>query len=63
MAFIQGNYAELTNRRYGLTRQELDEFCVSSYERAGKAWQSGELAEEVVPVEIQTKKGTATVLD
>ena len=40
---------------FGISRQDQDEFAVISQERAAAAWESGRLAEEVVPIE--TGKG------
>jgi len=37
---------------YGISRQEQDEFAILSQQRAGEAWKSGKMAEEVVPIEI-----------
>jgi acetyl-CoA acetyltransferase family protein len=37
---------------YGITRQEQDEFAVLSQRRAGEAWKSCKLKDEVVPVEV-----------
>jgi len=37
---------------YQISRQEQDEFALQSQQRAVAAWDSGRLAEEVVPVEV-----------
>src|SRR6185295_16816181 len=39
-------------RDFGITREEQDEYAMRSQQRAGEAWASGKLAEEVVPVEV-----------
>jgi acetyl-CoA acetyltransferase family protein len=39
-------------RDYGISREEQDRFAVLSQRRAGEAWQSCKLSEEVVPVEV-----------
>jgi acetyl-CoA acyltransferase 2 len=44
--------------KYKIGRYEVDEFAVLSQMRAKEGWESGRLAEEVVPVKIFTKKGT-----
>jgi len=41
-------------RDYGISRQEQDELAVMSQTRAAAAWESGRLAEEVVPIEVGT---------
>lgn len=47
--------------KYGITRQEQDEYALSSQKRAAAAWASCKLSEEVVPVEITAGKKTRTV--
>jgi acetyl-CoA acetyltransferase family protein len=37
---------------YGISRLEQDEFAMRSQQLAAAAWQSGRLAEEIVPVEV-----------
>ena len=37
---------------YGISRKEQDEFAILSQQRAGEAWKSGKMADEVVPIEI-----------
>jgi acetyl-CoA acetyltransferase family protein len=48
-------------RDYGISRQEQDEFAILSQRRAGEAWTSGRLAEEVVPVTVGKGKRAKTV--
>lgn len=49
--------AENLAQKYGVTREETDEFAVRSHQRAAEAQQAGRLAEEIVAVEVPTKKG------
>lgn len=53
-----GNCVEKTNRDFGFTRQEQDEYAIRSYERAREAQSNGTLAWEIAPVEEQTRKGS-----
>jgi acetyl-CoA acyltransferase len=46
----QGVSAELIAARRGLSRERLDEFAVSSHQRAAAAWRDGRFDGEVVPV-------------
>ena len=39
--------------KYGITREEQDEYALSSQRRAAEAWAACRLSEEVVPVEVQ----------
>lgn len=57
-----GNAAELCAKECGITREEQDSFAIESYKRSQAAWESGRFAAEVVPVEIPSKKGDATVV-
>jgi acetyl-CoA acetyltransferase family protein len=56
MAMTAENLAE----QYRLTRKEVDDVALASQVRAHAGWDSGRLAEEVVPVPLKGKKG-ATV--
>ena len=47
--------------RYGISRAEQDEYALRSQKLADRAWNDGRLAEEVVPVEIKTRKGVDMV--
>lgn len=49
--------AEELADRYGVTREEADEFALRSQRLAHEAWEEGRLAAEVVPVKVQTRKG------
>jgi acetyl-CoA acetyltransferase family protein len=53
--------AENCAARYGIAREDQDCFALRSQQLAGKAWKEGRFIEEVVPVEIQTRKGVQVV--
>ncbi|KAA8923472.1 acetyl-CoA C-acetyltransferase [Thermoplasma sp.] len=46
-----GISAERTSKKFGITREMADEYSVQSYERAIRATESGEFADEIVPFE------------
>ena len=48
-------------RAFSIERQAQDEFALRSQQRTAQAIASGFLAEEIVPVEVITKKGTTLV--
>jgi acetyl-CoA acetyltransferase family protein len=50
--------AENCASKYGISRQAQDEFALRSQRLAAAAWDAGRLADEVVPVELTTRKGT-----
>ena len=47
--------------QWGLTREELDEFAVWSQNKAEKAMAEGKFKDEIVPVEVKSKKQTIVV--
>lgn len=49
--------AENCAAKYGVTREEQDRYAIRSQQLADKAWNDGRLNEEVVPVEIKSRKG------
>ena len=53
--YHMGITAENVAERWGLTREQLDEFALSSQNKAEKAIESGRFKDEIVPVEIKTK--------
>ncbi len=57
-----GVTAENLAEMYKISREEQDEYAVESHRRASKAIQEGLFKDEIVPVEIVTKKST-TVFD
>ncbi len=52
-----GITAENVAERWKLTREELDEFALSSQQKAEAAIKSGRFKDEIVPVIIKDKKG------
>ena len=54
--------AENVADQWGLTREELDEFAANSQQKCEKAIAAGAFDDEIVPVEIKTRKGV-TVFD
>lgn len=55
--FPMGNCAELCAKEYNFTREDQDAFAIESYKRSAAAWAAGKFSEEIVPVEVKTKKG------
>uniref|UniRef100_F1L0C5 acetyl-CoA C-acetyltransferase n=1 Tax=Ascaris suum TaxID=6253 RepID=F1L0C5_ASCSU len=51
-----GGCTDKIAKKYGVTREEQDEYAAQSYRRAAAAWESGVMAKEVVPVEIKEGK-------
>jgi acetyl-CoA C-acetyltransferase len=60
--YHMGVTAENVARKFDVSRQEQDEFALQSQLKAEAAMKSGKFKDEIIPVEIVTKKGT-TVFD
>ncbi|MBW3670478.1 MAG: thiolase family protein [Acidobacteria bacterium] len=56
-----GMCAESCVTKYEFSREQQDEFSKESYQRAQKASKNGKFRDEIVPVEIQGRKGTTLV--
>jgi acetyl-CoA C-acetyltransferase len=57
-----GTCAELCAKEHGITREDQDNFAITSYQRATEAWDSGKFNEEVVPVSIPQRKGEPKII-
>ncbi len=57
MNYHMGITAENVAEKWGITRQMQDEFALLSHKRAEEAERSGKFVDEIIPVEMQTKKG------
>eukprot|EP00088_Acartia_fossae_P012875 TRINITY_DN16663_c0_g1_i5.p1 TRINITY_DN16663_c0_g1~~TRINITY_DN16663_c0_g1_i5.p1 ORF type:complete len:415 (-),score=122.62 TRINITY_DN16663_c0_g1_i5:383-1627(-) len=55
--FHMGNCGENTAKKMGISREEQDGYAVSSYTRAAKAYETGAIKDELIPVEIKGKRG------
>jgi len=60
--FHMGNAGELCARECQIPRERQDEYAAASYRRALEAVQSGKFRDEIVPVEVPSRKGPATVV-
>jgi acetyl-CoA C-acetyltransferase len=58
-----GDAAEFIAKEYNVTREAMDEFALGSHQKAIAASDAGKFKAEIVPVEIPTKKGEATIFD
>jgi acetyl-CoA C-acetyltransferase len=60
--YHMGVTAENVAKKYGISRQEQDEFACASQNKAEAAQKAGKFADEIVPYTIKSKKGD-TVID
>lgn len=61
--YHMGMTAENIAERWGLTREQLDQFAACSQQKCEKARAAGRFKDEIVPVEVRTKKGTIFVTE
>src|SRR5688572_12701107 len=60
--FAMGCAADIIAAEDKVSREEQDEFATQSYKRSQGAWEAGKFKDEVVPVEIPSKKGDVVVV-
>ena len=58
-----GAAAEFTAQEYGITRQAMDEYALSSHQKAIAAIDQGKFKSEIVPLEIPGPKGEKFIFD
>ena len=58
----QGNSAEMIAKKWGFSRQQLDEFSFQSHRKAGQAIQEGRFSREIFPVEVK-QNGSSYAFD
>lgn len=58
-----GITAENVAEKYGLTREDLDDFAAKSQQKAEAAVKSGRFREEIVPISIKQRKGDPVIFD
>lgn len=57
-----GNCAELCAKEYEFSREDQDNFAITSYKRAAAAWEAGKFKDEIVPVPVPQRKGDAILV-
>lgn len=57
-----GTCAEECAKEYNFSREDQDNFAVTSYKRAAAAWDAGKFDNEVVPVSVPQRKGDPIVI-
>ena len=56
--YHMGVTAENVAKKYGVSRQEQDEFATASQNKAEAAQKAGKFKDEIIPLEIPSKKGS-----
>lgn len=57
-----GNCAETCATEKNISREEQDNFAITSYNRSKAAWDAGKFDNEVVPVEVPQRKGDPIIV-
>lgn len=58
-----GVYADRTAAKYGFSREQQDAFAIRSYKNSAAATEGGRFKDEIVGVEVSSKKGTFTMTE
>jgi len=61
--FHMGNTGEIIAERHNVSREAADKFSLWSHQKAVRAVKEGLFKDEIVPVEVRSKKGPAKVSD
>jgi acetyl-CoA C-acetyltransferase len=57
-----GNCAEICAKEHSISREDQDNFAITSYQRASEAWEKGNFNDEVVPVSVPQRKGDPKIV-
>jgi 3-oxoadipyl-CoA thiolase len=61
--YSMGETAENVAERWGVSRERQDEFAFESHRRSVAAIDAGRFADQIVPVEVEGRKGEVTIVD
>lgn len=57
-----GNCAELCAKEKGISREDQDNFAITSYKRSAAAWDAGKFNDEVISVSVPQRKGDPIIV-
>lgn len=60
---MMGHFAELTAEKYGFSREDQDEFAITSVSRARAAIEQGRFSNEIAPVTVKTRKDERVIVE
>lgn len=61
--YMMGNAGEVCAKHYSFSREDQDNYAVSSYKRAQEAYANGYFKDEIVPVVIASRKGEVSIVE
>ena len=56
-----GSCAEMCAEKFDITREEQDDFAISSYSKSQESNENGNFSDEIIPVEIINRKGKTLI--
>lgn len=59
--YIMGETAEFLNDKHGFTREDQDTVALKSHNNAERATKEGDFKEEIIPIEVKSRKGSVMV--
>ena len=59
--FHMGNTGEIVAERHDVSREDADKFSLWSHQKAVRAIKEGDFEDEIVPVEVRSKKGPTMI--
>ncbi|MEM1318985.1 MAG: acetyl-CoA C-acyltransferase [Bacteroidota bacterium] len=57
-----GVCADRTAEKYAISREEQDQFAITSYKRSAAATENGNLGQEIIPVAVPQRKGDPKII-
>lgn len=57
-----GNCAEICAKEHEISREDQDNFAITSYKRASAAWAAGKFNDEIISVSVPQRKGDPIVI-
>jgi acetyl-CoA C-acetyltransferase len=58
-----GNCAELCAKEHSISREDQDNFAITSYQRASAAWAAGKFKDEIITVSVPQRKGDPILIN
>ena len=60
--FAMGNCGDHTAKELGISREEQDDFAISSYKKSAASWEEGLIKDEIVPVKVPQRRGDSIIV-
>ncbi len=58
-----GTCGDLCAVEHEFSREDQDNFAITSYKRSAKAWEEGKFNDEIIPIEVPQRKGDPLIID